>query len=249
MSAAVPPDEPDAPLSGPPDDELLAGEWVLGVLAAGERHAAQVRAESDPPFAALIANWERRFAPWLSEFEPIVAPARALPQIRRRLGWERAPAASPGWWQSLALWRSVAALAVLAALALWLARVPPPLTRLPPVGEATVAGPVTTLAHDDGSPGWLASVDPARGTVLVVPVPGTPDARGRVPELWIIPAGKAPRSLGVVSVTQSHTVAVPAEARSALVPSSVLAITLEPATGVPHAAPTGPIIAKGAIQI
>jgi anti-sigma-K factor RskA len=43
-------------------------------------------------------------------------------------------------------------------------------------------------------------------------------------------------------------VTVPQEARAALVPGSVLAITLEPPMGIPHPAPTGMIIAKGTIQ-
>ena len=109
------------------------------------------------------------------------------------------------------------------------------------------AKPVTPLAHDDGTPGWLASVDGAHGTVLMVPVPSAPDAQGRVPELWLIAAGQAPRSLGAVSINRSHTVTVPQEVRAALVPGSVLAITLEAPEGVPHPAPTGMIIAKGTI--
>jgi anti-sigma-K factor RskA len=82
----------------------------------------------------------------------------------------------------------------------------------------------------------------------MVPVPSAPDSQGRVTELWLIPAGKAPRSLGLVSINKSYTVTVPDDVRAALVAGSVLAVTLEPATGVPHAAPSGPIIAKGAIQ-
>jgi anti-sigma-K factor RskA len=251
--SSVPPSAaaPELPGTEPPDDELLAGELVLGVLSGAERRGAQARAESDALFAERIGRWEQRFAPWLAQFEPVEPPPRIWPQICQRLGWQIPPAARARWWQSLALWRTATVLAALAALGLWLLRplAPPPVAALPPAGAETAATqPVTTLAHDDGSPGWLASVDRARGTVLMVPVPGTPDLHGRVAELWIIPAGQAPRSLGAVSVSRAHTVAVPADARAALVPGSVLAITLEPASGVPHAAPTGAIIAKGAIQ-
>jgi anti-sigma-K factor RskA len=235
----------------PPDDEVLAGELVLGVLAPADRRRAEARAAADRDFSARVEGWERRFAPLLAEVPPLAPPAQLWPQIRSRLGWRDGATPSPGLWQSLALWRSAAAIAAVAALALWLSRAPappPPVAVVPPP-ESAVAKEVTTLAHDDGTPGWLASVDPAHGTVLMVPVPGTPDAQGRVPELWIIPAGQAPRSLGAVSITKSHTVAVPADSRSALVAAgSVLAVTLEPATGMPHAAPTGPIIAKGAIR-
>jgi anti-sigma-K factor RskA len=251
MSANIPPpDEADAGGGEPPDDDVLAGELVLGVLDPEGRRRAQARAESDPQFNARIERWERRFAPWLAQVAPLTVPWQLWLQICQRLGWQPPAPARAGFWSSLAVWRLATALAAVAAVALWLARpapTPSPVA-VPPVNEEAAARPVTPLTHDDGSPGWLASVDRTHGTVLMVPVPGKPDAQGRVPELWIIPAGQAPRSLGAVSIDKSHTVSVPADARMALVPGSVLAITLEPATGMPHAAPSGPIIAKGAIQ-
>jgi anti-sigma-K factor RskA len=251
MSAVLPPSQREPGGGDPPDDEELAAELVLGVLGPAERRSAQARAEADREFQARVAGWERRFAPWLAEVAPLAPSAQLWPQIRRHLGWDATAVTRPGLWESLALWRSAAVLAALAALGLWLSRPqapPPPVAAVPPPAESALARTVTTLARDDGSPGWLASVDPAQGTVLMVPVPGTPDAQGRVPELWIIPAGQPPRSLGAVSITKSHTVPVPVDSRSALVAGSVLAITLEPASGMPHAAPSGPIIAKGAIQ-
>jgi anti-sigma-K factor RskA len=249
MSAQMPPPDDQEPGGlEPPDDDLLAGEFVLGVLGQAERRAAHARIQADPAFAARITRWERRLAPWLAEVSPAQVREELWQQLCRGLGWsDRAPAAS--FWSSLALWRSIAALAVVAVIGLWLARPSGPVA--PPTAVQNVpapAAPVTTLAHDDGSPGWLASIDRTRGTVLVVPVPAAPDAQGRVPELWIIPAGKAPRSLGAVSVNTADTVEVPADARAALsAPGSILAVTLEPATGIPHAAPSGPIVAKGAI--
>lgn len=247
-NAAPPPDDREPGAPEPPDDGVLAGELVLGVLNAQQRLAAQARAESDAVFAANVADWERRLAPWLDEIEPVSAPSQLWPQVCRRLGW-RTDDAPIGLWRSVALWRATTALAVFAAVALWLGRAPhPPVTVAPPVSTEAGAKPVTTLAQDNGSPGWLASVDRVHGTVLMVPVPRAPDKQGRVPELWIIPAGKPPRSLGIVSPNQSHLVAVPADARAALAAGSVLAITLEPPKGAPHTAPSGPIIAKGAIQ-
>jgi anti-sigma-K factor RskA len=246
--------EPDQHLE-PPDDELLAAELVLGVLNAAERRSAQGRAESDPAFAQRVGRWERRLEPWLADIEPVSAPAHVWTRICQRLGWQGNQPDRGGLWQSLAFWRSAAAFAaVVAVVAIWVARLPspapqPPVAVVQPGAAEPGAKPVTTLAHDDGSPGWLASVDRIRGTVLVVPVPSAPDAQGRVPELWLIPPGKAPRSLGLVSIDKAHTVEVPAEVRAALASGSLLAITLEPPEGAPHGAPTGPIIAKGTIQI
>jgi anti-sigma-K factor RskA len=44
--------------SGVPDQELLAAELVLGVLAGSERAAALRLLERDSHFAALVADWE-----------------------------------------------------------------------------------------------------------------------------------------------------------------------------------------------
>jgi anti-sigma-K factor RskA len=253
MSTQIPPPQDREPGSAePPDDDVLAGEFVLGVLSEAERRAAQARTQADPAFAARIAAWERRLAPWLSEVAPVRVPEELWQRLRRGLGWADA-APAPSWWRSLTLWRSCAALAAVAAIASWLTRPPvpvaPPTAAIPGAPEPA-AKPVTTLAHDDGTPGWLASVDRTRGTLLMVPVPAPADAQGRVPELWIIAAGHAPRSLGAVSINEAHTVEVPPDSRAALsAPGSVLAITLEPAGGMPHAAPSGPIVAKGAITI
>jgi anti-sigma-K factor RskA len=253
MSTQIPPPEDRDPGSAePPDDDVLAGEFVLGVLSEAERRTAQARRQADPTFAARIAGWERRLAPWLSEVAPVRVPEELWQRLYRGLGWADA-APAPSWWRSLALWRSFAAVASVAAISLWLTRPPAPVappTAAVPVEPRPTAKPITTLAHDDGTPGWLASVDRTHGTVLMVPVPAPADAQGRVPELWIIPAGHAPRSLGAVSISEAHTVEVPADSLAALTaPGSILAITLEPAAGMPHAAPSGPIVAKGTITI
>jgi anti-sigma-K factor RskA len=82
----------------------------------------------------------------------------------------------------------------------------------------------------------------------MVPVPTPADASGLVHELWLIPAGKAPLSLGFVSGEKAHTIAVPQALRRELAVGATLAVTLEPSAGMPHAAPSGPVVAKGGIQ-
>ena len=252
MNSPTLPPEPGPPFHEPPSDDVLAGEFVLGVLDAAQRRQVQARLESDRVFAQRVENWERRFAPLLADIEPVEAPAQVWPAVCRRLGWREGESAEAGFWQSLRFWRAATVLSSLVAIAAvgFLVQrsatlMPPPVAQQRP---ELAAKPVTPLAHDDGTPGWLASVDAARGTVLMVPVPQAPDPQGRVPELWLIPAGKAPVSLGAVSITRSHTVAVPEGARAALVAGSTLAITLEPTVGIPHAAPSSAVIAKGTIQ-
>ena len=232
----------------PPSDDLVAAEYVLGVLDAGPRLAAESRILTDPPFADLVARWQRRFAPLTFELRPVDVPSRVWTRIRERLGWplDEPSVSRPA--RSVAFWRLAAGMATAVALGLLAVDFVPrwTSTRVP---EVQLAQAVTTLARDNGSAGWLATVDPRRGTLQIVPVPSAPDAQARAAELWLIPSGQAPRSLGRVSFERAQTVAVPAPWRGDLTAQSVLAITLEPAAGIPHVAPTGPIVAKGAIHL
>ena len=257
----------------PPSTDLFAAEYVLGVLDAGQHREAEARIRDDAGFARLVQDWELRLAPLLDGIAPVAPPPHVWPRIRTQLGWAAVESARPGLWQNAGFWRGAALLAAAAALTavaigpLGLFRpvepepgpapvavvpdvsvpdVPvPDVPVRPPVEDPDAPKPVTTLARDDGSPGWLASVDPEDGTVLMVPVPGKPDAEGREPELWLIPPGEAPKSLGIVSIDRSHTVAVPDALRAGLTRGAILAITLEPKGGAPGGVATGPIVAKG----
>ncbi|HEX4023537.1 MAG TPA: anti-sigma factor [Steroidobacteraceae bacterium] len=234
----------------PPDDDLLAGEYVLGVLDEGQRRAVQVRIEAEPVFARRVAGWEERLGSLTAHVEPIDVPEHLWLRVRERLGWPAAAHAGGGLWRSVGFWRATTAVALAAAIAAIVISVPRMLAPPSPlVAESPAAEPVTTLSHDDGTPAWLASVDVRRGTVLLVPVPAPADARGRVPELWLIPRGGSPRALGLLSSDRSYAVAVPADLRIALTAGAVLAVSLEPPGGAPGPAPTGPIIAKGMIQL
>ena len=241
----------------PPDDDTLAGELVLGVLDATAYRAAQARAEREPAFAARVAAWERRLGGLLAEIPAEPVPAHVWPRVRTRLGWSPVDGAKPGVWQNVGFWRgvSVAALAAAAALAVFVMRqssevlpapVPTPIVVTPP---PLAPVPVVTLAADDGSAAYLASVDIEQARVRVMPVPAAPDAQGRVPELWLIPAGEKPRSLGVIDTSQAREIDVPDDLERALVAGSVLAITLEPPGGAPGGIPSGPVVAKGGILL
>jgi anti-sigma-K factor RskA len=228
----------------PPSDDLFAAEYVLGVIDAGTRRAAQTRITSERGFADLVSAWQRRLAPLALEVRPVEVPGRVWTRIQERLGWSLE--------RRVRLWQLTTGIAATAALALlavdFVPRWAPGVNR-PAPSEAQLTKAVTTLSRDNGTPGWLATVDARHGTVLMVPVPSAPDTQGRAAELWLIPPGQAPRSLGAVSINRAHTVAVPAALRDDLTGRAVLAITLEPPAGIPHAAPSGPVIAKGAIQL
>lgn len=245
----------------PPSDDVRAGEYVLGVLDSQARTQVQARMASDKDFSALVAHWEERFAPWTMRADPIAPSAHVWPRIRTELGWTAVASTPSSLWNNAAFWRGATALAAAASVAAIVfglrgptpAPVPQqvvieqPAPPTVPQTEEAVARPVTVLATDDGTTGWIASIDTSKGKVMMVPVPRPADATGKVDELWIIPEGQAPISLGFVSNEKAHSIDVPDAIRTVLVAGSTLAVTLEVQEGMPHAAPAGPVVAKGAI--
>jgi len=218
--------------SGLPDDELLAAEYALGVLAGPDRLAVEQRASRDHGFARLIAEWEQRLAPWGAEFSE-VTPS---PQVWDRIaGALPAQAQTTGLWQNLNFWRGIGfaagafAAACLAAL-IYMGT----LTRQPLV--ATIEG--------GGHRHFVVTVDAGRGTIAVVPAAFSPDAT-RVAELWLIPSDGKPRPVGLLRGDQPVTLAISSDLAALAKKDAVLAVSLEPPGGSTTGQPTGPVIASG----
>jgi anti-sigma-K factor RskA len=67
------------------DPDLLAGEYVLGVLEDSERTEAEKRAGDDPAFAAAIRLWELRLGPLHELVLPVDPPNPVWPAVAERL--------------------------------------------------------------------------------------------------------------------------------------------------------------------
>lgn len=216
-----------------PEDDLLAAELALGVLADTERTAAESRAARDPAFASLVIAWEERLAPWATEIADVTPP----PQV-----WERIAASLPvekkssGWWQNLAFWRgfSLATGALAAAC----------IGALIYLGNAPQVAPLTAGIDGGGHRHFVATVDKRAGNIAVVPAAYSADAT-REPELWLIPADGKPRPLGMLRADRAVTIKIPSELTALAVGNAVLAVSLEPPGGSPTGQPTGPVIATG----
>lgn len=238
----------------PRDDDLFAAEYVLGVLDADDRRTAQARIAREPGFSALVGDWEARFAEWLLRVVPLNPGEQVWPRIRTSLGWAPVGADSHPRADGARGWKVATALAAAAAIAAISfaflqqrpVQVQPPTIVVNPTAPL-LKRPVTVLERDDGHAGWVASFDANTQKLHMAPVPVPADVQGRVNELWIIPAGQAPISLGLLSAETTQVIDVPAALRSQIRAGATLAVTLEPKLGIPHAAPTGPIVAKGSI--
>ena len=104
-------------------DELIAGEYVLGVLSAEDRRKVEARMVLDRSFAAMVGRWQHNLSSLEDEFEPVSPPPRVLSAVERRLFADapsstQATGGSVGFWSSLALWRGLTLSAVVGMAAI-----------------------------------------------------------------------------------------------------------------------------------
>ena len=229
-----------------PEDEgrVLAAEYVLGVLGAEERRAVEARMAEQASFAREVADWEERLGGMASYVIPATPPAHAWFRIQASLGEQplTAVARPPSIWQSLSFWRamslgsSVLAAACVAALVYVGTRVPQAPSREPLL--ATLTGTQTK------QPNFVAAIGADGQSLTIVPA-SLLTADKRSMELWLIPKGGKPASLGLIAAGQPVRLNVPPELLKHVGSGATLAVSLEPPGGSPTGQPTGEVIAHG----
>ena len=203
------------------DDDLLAAEYVMGLLPLDAWNAANDRERRDPGFAARVTEWTDRLADLNDDYAEAAAP-NLLPQIEARLF----PQAAPARRGVFSLFWAIGAMAtaVLAFVAFTL------LTPPAPSMVATLTTEAATLTYEARITGH---------DLTLTRVAGTDADTAHSYELWIIVGKDAPKSLGVIT---GPSVTIPLADASA---GAVLAITLEQPGGSPDGTPKGPIVAAG----
>jgi anti-sigma-K factor RskA len=211
-------------MAGPEDErdpDLDAAERALGTLP---------RAGEGVEDARRRREWEMRLAPLASLVAPLPPPEGLLPRILARIGEDDAAGALARERRRAARWRGAAlATALAAAAAIAVAVVLP-----------SGPGPelVSIATGEAGTPALVVSFDPTTGMATVRPVALERPATGDF-ELWHIPAGGAPVSLGLVEPGTQVQVALNAA------PGDGVAVSLEPAGGSPTGQPTGTVLYSG----
>ena len=244
------------PLPGPEatDADIAAAELALGVLDGEARAEAERRRLAEPAFARAVEGWSLRLGKIAADEAPErTAPAGTWPAIVKRLG-ETGSVVELKLRRSLRVWRAAAAGAVALAAALAVAvvlRPAPPAP--PPAGPVIAAAPQTgfvqaaslTTAKGSRAVAFVAVFDPDRGELVLTPasISGLP---GKSPELWVIPTGGKPVSLGVAQFGKPVRLKVKDLGGGDTV--QTLAVSLEPQGGSPTGQPTGPVIATGRLQ-
>lgn len=227
------------PLRPEEEDIALAAELALGLLAGEDLAAARRRQLADPAFAAAVEHWVLDFAPLALGGAAAAVPAGLWQRIAARLPGEAHPTVvALRRWRATAIAASATAAVLLAILLL--RPVPQPVV-LPP--------PPVVVAQITGTAGaaFAARYDAEQG-MLHVRTEAMPASR-RAPELWVIPAGGKPISLGLVAARGNRDMAVAPAHRALLAEGATLAVTMEDAATAPHAGPSGPPVAAGRITI
>jgi anti-sigma-K factor RskA len=222
------------------DRDLLAAEYVLGVLSAAERRQAERRLEADLAFAREVAFWEDRLGGLASAIPPAPPPLDGWARVEAAIARaEKERKRSGGLWNNIALWRnlaigsaSVAVASIAALIAVTLAPTPS--------GEPLLA----RLDAEGGKLSFVAAVNPGGDSLTIVPASLlVPEQKSM--ELWLIPKGEKPHSLGLIDPSRPLKVEVPKELLNRVNADAILAVSLEPEGGSPTGQPTGPVIANG----
>jgi anti-sigma-K factor RskA len=214
--------EPD--LDPSDEDDVLAGEYVLGVLSLSERLSIEARMKVDTNFSRRIAQWENDLGA-VNDGYADLKPPNLYPKIEARLFPKPPKVKDFSWFQFLL--GSTAAAAI--ALSVFL-------TLPNPQGVSLVA----TLRADAQPLVFAARFD---GQALILsqtagPVP----AADKVYQLWLIDGDAAPVSLGLI---RGRVVRRPV---AGLSDGMILAVSLEPSGGSPTGAPTGPVLVTGVVD-
>ena len=243
-------------MSGAEDErDLLAAEYVLGVLEGPEREGAVRRADQDAAFGVAIADWEERLAPLAAIVAPVPPPAALWQRVEASCGLvaaplSRAPLSQParasgpssarGFLHALGFWRGTTALGFgLAAAIAVVAVINQPVPPAPaPSDQVPVASAI--LNPPKGAPAFVAEATPNR-TLVIRPLERLALASGKDYELWALPDGATvPKALGVLPIS-GQTVAVPANIRGPM----QLMVSLEQKGGSPTGLPQGPVLWQG----
>jgi len=232
------------------DLHVLAGEYVLGTLPAARRAEVEARMSNDAALRTAVEQWQQKLLP-LNEVAAPVEPSAALwsrieTSVAAKVAADRGtrPAAArpavaaSGWWNSLRLWRGLAATGFAAAAFMGIVV----------VGKlAQPPGPgymVVLVGPQDKSPGWVVQAGTNSQQARLIPLGKVDVPADKSLQFWTKGNDwKGPVSLGLVRPGESKE--VPLDKLPPLEPNQLFEITLEPYNGSPLDRPTGPILFIG----
>jgi anti-sigma-K factor RskA len=158
---------------------------------------------------------------------PVIPSARVWEQISRRTGTQPAGQSRQASWR----WALLGAVAMSLLVTVSIRVLHPRLVV------------VASLGQERSHPLWTVARSSNSRTLTIRALQNLQSHPQRDYELWALPGnGKTPVSLGLLPRAGSIERALNAAQRGALLRSSRIAVSLEPAGGSPTGSPTGPVL-------
>ncbi len=218
--------------------DLLAGQYVLGTMRGGARRRFERMCRSDASLQRRVDAWHAQLAP-LSELVPEVAPA---PRVWRGLA-ARIPALSDGahragnWWNSVVMWRGLAAaMTLVAVLSIGLVATRPEQQVVALDQQAPGMLVATFSAPDSHAPVAIAVMGAKPGQVILkVVAPDLQIPKDKTLQLWLIkPGSDAMVSAGVAPDGGQSASQISVSNMDDLRHAKTLGLSLEPIGGSPQ---------------
>jgi anti-sigma-K factor RskA len=215
----------DTPI--PEEEDMLAVEYVLGVLEGDALAKASGRLARDRDFAERVADWETRLATLADDLAPVEPRAATKAALMTDLF---PSSGKPTLWKRLWIWQAVSAL----SLAMFVA-----IITLGPVLPPRNGPPYTAeIASDAGDFRVVAVVDKQRNEVVLTRTVGDAPP-GRVLQVWAHGPGEPALSIGLWPAGQTG-VSLPLPQTIAEVEGVLtLGISEEPPGGSTTGSPSG----------
>jgi anti-sigma-K factor RskA len=205
--------------------DSLAAEYVLGTLRGRARRRFERWRDRSPLIQDRCRFWEEHLMSLAKGVRPIRPPPHVWQGIRTRLNLVR-PAPPRRTGRLWAIAASIVLVAGLSTVLYWRT------TQLGPVSE------IATITTPAGAQIWEVDVYRTSGRMVV--------RAGRLPEhpsdrdfeLWALPAGGKPVSLGILPASGSAKRALTVVQQQALANATQVAVTVEQLGGSPTGQPT-----------
>jgi anti-sigma-K factor RskA len=211
-----------SPQDHPEIIDPLAAEYVLGTLRGSARRRFEKWRSTFPQVEMRCRFWEESLLPLARDLRPVRPPAHVWQGIRARLNLA---SSGPGWRRGplLAVAASVLLVVGLSVLLYWRGIGPRPTE-------------IATIKTPAGGQVW--EVDVYRGRLVVHAGQLPPHPTDREYELWALPTGGKPVSLGLLPGSGSTQRSLTVAQQQALASATQVAVTLEPLGGSPTGQPT-----------
>ena len=209
----------------------LAADYAIGLMPATARRRFDALLLDDPALRVELGHWQTALASLTGALPERPVPERVWQGIQARIEPQvlHLPAKKPFWKQFRVLAAACAVVVAIFVGVLYQRDYGVAYNATLVAANQQPALQVKAFAdHLQIEPLTLAAVEAARDL-----------------ELWAIPAGGKPISLGVVPSAGKGRIQLSEAQRALLTAPLTLAVTLEPRGGSPSGQPTGPVLYKG----